>query len=301
MTGCRKLAPVSALALAALAASATNPLPQARAASDEASEAGRGTGPAAGPAAAGYVELQRQVNELRSELLDQRERTIDRRQQANGIVLVVLGIVIGVGGLWFSARLRAIAAQARIGEAVARGYVPASHGLLSGAGTSQAPPGEQVHPLGLLDGPGPEADSESVARASGNGRASSVAAPRPQALGNARPADGLGSLAGPALRAPDDERQRGEEAIADCTEAIRLDPRNPRLYLERAGVRSQLARHEEAISDYDRAIQLDPDLVEACLGRCHAKSELGRHEEAVEDYDHLARLDPDLAAAVVDG
>ena len=301
MTGCRKFAPVFALALAALAASVASPLPQARAASDEASEAGRGSGQGAIPADAGYVELQRQVNQLRSELLDQRERTIARQQQANGIVMAVLGIVIGAGGLWFYARFQAIAADARIGAAVARGYVPAPDGLLSGAGTSQAPPGERLQPLRLLDGPGPEADSESVARASGDGRASSVAAPRPQALGRADPSGGAGSPPGPALRGPDEERQRHEEAIADCTEAIRLDPRNPRLYLERAGALSQLARHEQAIADYDRAIRLDPDLVEAYLGRCNAKSELGRHEEAVEDYDHLARLDPDSAAAVADG
>ena len=99
----------------------------------------------------------------------------------------------------------------------------------------------------------------------------------------------------------DADRERHEDAIADCTEAIRLDPRNPRLYLERAGLRSELDRHEEAIRDFDRAIRLDPDLVAAYLGRCHAKSALGLHEEAVEDYDHLVRLDPDSAASVAVG
>ena len=78
-------------------------------------------------------------------------------------------------------------------------------------------------------------------------------------------------------------------------------PRNPRLFLERAGLRSQLDRHEQAIADYDRAIRLDPDLAAAYLGRCHAKSALGLHEQAVEDYDQLVRLDPDSAAAVAEG
>ena len=44
------------------------------------------------------VNLQRHVNELRSELLDERERRIDLREEAHGAVLVVLGIVIGIGG-----------------------------------------------------------------------------------------------------------------------------------------------------------------------------------------------------------
>ena len=36
-------------------------------------------------------------------------------------------------------------------------------------------------------------------------------------------------------------------------------PGNPRLYLERAGLRSELERHEEAVEDYDRLVLLDPD------------------------------------------
>ncbi len=85
---------------------------------------------------------------------------------------------------------------------------------------------------------------------------------------------------------------RLEETIADCTEAIRLDPDSPRLYLERAGARASLDRYEQAIADYDRVIRLDPDSAAAYLGRCHAKSELGMHEEAIEDFDRAVRLDP---------
>ena len=98
-----------------------------------------------------------------------------------------------------------------------------------------------------------------------------------------------------------DELHRHEEAIADCSEAIRLDPHNPELYLERAEARSAVGRFEEGLADYDRAIDLDPDHAAAYLGRGRAKSELGRHEEAVEDYDHAVQLDPDSAAAVAAG
>ena len=247
------------------------------------------------------VDLQRQVNDLRSELLDERERRIDGQLEANGAVLVVLAIVIGAGGLWFYARFRAIAADARSGAALARAYGPAPEGLLPGAATSLPPPGERPGPLRLLGTPGPEADPNTAAGANGHARASSFATPRPQASPRALAPDGHPGPAGPAVPASDDDVERLEEAIADCTEAIRLDPRNPRLYLERAGLRSELDRHEEAVEDYDRAIRLDPDLAPAYLGRCHAKSELGLHEEAVEDYDRLVLLDPDSAAALVEG
>ncbi len=247
------------------------------------------------------VDLQRQVNELRSDLLDERERRIERQLTANGAVLVVLAIVIGGGGIWLCTRLRAIAAEARIGAALARAYQPAPDGLLPGTATSLPPPGERPGPLRFLGPPGPEADPDTVAGANGHARASSFAAPRPQASPRALASDGLASPAGPAVLASDDDVERREEAIADCTEAIRLDPRNPRLYIERAGLRSELDRHEEAVGDYDRAIGLDPDLAAAYLGRCHAKSALGLHEQAIEDYDQLVRLDPDSAAAVAEG
>ncbi len=297
MTRSRRLAALSALAAAALAGVAADFLPHARAATEEAGGASR----EAVPADPGHVDLQRQVNDLRSDLLDERERRIERQLTANGAVLVVLAIVIGGGGLWFYARFRAIAADARIGAAIARAYVPDPEGLLPGAATSLPPPGERPGPLRLLGTPGPEADPDTAARANGHARASSFAAPRPQAPPRALASDGLPSPAGPAVPASDDDVERLEEAIADCTEAIRLDPRNPRLYLERAGLRSELDRHEEAVEDYDRAIRLDPDLAPAYLGRCHAKSELGLHEEAEEDYDRLVLLDPDSAAALVEG
>ncbi len=297
MTRCGQCATRTALAALALAASVPGMLPSAGAGPLAGEEATR----EAGPADAGHLELQRQLNELRSDLLDERERRIERRLTANGTVLVVLAIVIGGGGLWVCTRLRAIAAEARIGAAVARAYVPDPEGLLTGAATSLPPPGERPGPLRLLGTPGPEADPDTAAGANGHARASSFATPRPQASPRALASDGLPGPAGLAVPASDDDVERREEAIADCTEAIRLDPRNPRLYLERAGLRSELDRHEQAVADYDRAIGLDPDLAAAYLGRCHAKSELGLHEEAVEDYDRLVLLDPDSAAALVEG
>ena len=153
MTGSRKLATLCAMALAALASSVTDSLPRARAASEGAGEASRGTRPEAAVADPGHVELQRQVNELRSDLLDERERRIERQLEGNGAVLVVLAIVIGAGGLWFYTRFRAIAADARIGAALARAYVPDPEGLLPGAATSLPPPGERPGPLRLLGTP----------------------------------------------------------------------------------------------------------------------------------------------------
>ena len=210
--------------------------------------------------------------------------------------------MVGVGGLWFYARFRAIAGKASIGAAAARHYVLVPPGLLPGPGTPREQSGEALQPLPLLVSGGLEAEPVTTASANGNSRASPLAAPRLHAFRRTRSPEAGGIAAGRVgLGLDDADLHRLEETIADCTEAIRVDPESPRLYLERAGARSRLDRYEEAVADYDRAIRLDPDHAAAYLGRCHAKSELGKHEEAIDDYDHAVHLDPDSASASEDG
>ena len=58
-----------------------------------------------------------------------------------------------------------------------------------------------------------------------------------------------------------------EAAIADLTEAIRLDPKDAAAYYHRGRAWSLQPEHEDqAIADYDRAIQLDPQYVLAYMG-----------------------------------
>ena len=86
----------------------------------QASPASPGFGSNTGSANEAVLDLRRQVNDLRSDLLDEREPRIDRRQQASGTALAVLAALIGIGGLWACAKFRAIAREARIGGAAAR-------------------------------------------------------------------------------------------------------------------------------------------------------------------------------------
>ena len=74
----------------ALTASVPGILPSARAGPEAADEAIRGDSREDIPADAGYVELQQQLNELRSDLLDEREQRVGRQLEANGAVLVIL-------------------------------------------------------------------------------------------------------------------------------------------------------------------------------------------------------------------
>ena len=261
-----------------------------------------GSAHATAPDSAVAADLQRQVNELRSKLLDERERRLRLREEAYGAVLVVLGVVIGIGGLWAYAKFRSIAAQAGIGATSARRYVLAPRGILHDAGPPDQPPADGPGPLPLLASKGFESPPGTAAGSGDVASPSLAAASRNGSVrGGGGALNGMASPRGPAVCVPDAaDLQRREEVIADCTAAIRLDPRNPLLWLERGDARCGMERYEEAVADYDRAIRLDPDLVAAYLGRCRARSELGLHEEAIEDFDRVSCLDPDSAAAVVD-
>ena len=261
----------------------------ARADPAEAGAPSPGAGQAATTESAVEVDLQRQLNALRSDLLDERERRMELREGATGLALVVLGIVIGIGGLWFCARFQSIAAEARIGATAARRYELAPRGLLSGAEGAHPVPREEPGLLPPLPSPGRESVADTPAGRGEGTAASPAAAAR----------NGSARAAGAAFDAA--ELQRREEAIADCTAAIRLDCRDPRLFVERGDARCGAGRYEEALADYDRAIGLDPNLVAAYLGRCCANSELGRHEEAIEDFDRISCLDPDAAAELAQG
>ena len=205
-------------------------------------------------------------------------------------MLVVLCVLIGFGGLWASAKFQAIARDARIGAAAARARVfsppdlPRRPGAIGGASAAMLPP------VPWMDGP-------ALPAAGPPGSNGHLTAPEPGPVPSMpqRPEPARSAESG---RADDDDLQRCEDVAADCTEAIRLDPENPRLYFERGNARSGLGRFEQAVADYDRALALDPDNVAAHLGRCRANSELGRHEEAIEDYERLVSLDPDAAGEV---
>ena len=215
------------------------------------------------------VELQRQVNEIRSDLLDERERRIDRRQEANGAVLVVLGVLIGIGGLWTYAKFHAIAREARIGAAAARAHVAPPRDLLHQPGL----PGEEFRRLeglactALAFDPGTASSDVGAAGPAAepwacNGHRSQSAPKREfvPGFGPAMPRRTDLGTPGPESGEDDVELQRCEDVVADCTEAIRLSPDDPQLYLERGNSQFRLGRYEEAVADYDRVIRLDPGM-----------------------------------------
>jgi serine/threonine-protein kinase len=85
---------------------------------------------------------------------------------------------------------------------------------------------------------------------------------------------------------------RSQEALADYTAAIQLQPDRPEAYLERAKVYIGLGAEALALNDYNEAIRLRPD-AEACLARAGLHHEMGAYDQALADCDRALRLRPD--------
>jgi tetratricopeptide (TPR) repeat protein len=90
------------------------------------------------------------------------------------------------------------------------------------------------------------------------------------------------------------------KAHDDLTEAVRLDPKNPRAFHVRGNLRADLGDLDGAIADFSEAVRLDPAFAPAYDDRAHARYLKGEFSQAVADLDALIRLAPGSAAAYRD-
>ena len=91
------------------------------------------------------------------------------------------------------------------------------------------------------------------------------------------------------------DKRQFDQAIADFSEAIRLDPKNARAHYQRGNIHADLGEsHDLAIADYDIAIRLDPRFVFAYTARGLMHEAKGDIARAAADYRAALSLDPSL-------
>lgn len=81
-------------------------------------------------------------------------------------------------------------------------------------------------------------------------------------------------------------------AIADCDQAIRLDPGHEKAFVNRGGAYYNMKDYERAIADYTAALQLDPNDAIAFNDRGNVWRGAGDEDRAIADYDAAIRLRP---------
>ena len=93
-------------------------------------------------------------------------------------------------------------------------------------------------------------------------------------------------------------KHKVDNAIADYSEAIRLDPKFAVAYYERGNAWAIQMQYDKAIADYSEAIRIDPKFAVAYFDRGNAWAD-GEHEhdKAIADYCEAIRLDPKHARA----
>src|SRR4051812_48241305 len=79
------------------------------------------------------------------------------------------------------------------------------------------------------------------------------------------------------------EKDNPDAAIADFTSAIRLDPKNVRVYNHRGVAHGDKADFDRAIADYSAAIRLDPKYSIAYFNRAKEYRDYGQLERAIAD------------------
>ena len=88
-----------------------------------------------------------------------------------------------------------------------------------------------------------------------------------------------------------------DRAIADCTQTIRLDPNNTPAYYERGYAYNRKGDYDRAIADFTQAIRLYSNYANAYNNRGLAYSRKGDYDRAIADYTQAIRLDPNFATA----
>lgn len=92
---------------------------------------------------------------------------------------------------------------------------------------------------------------------------------------------------------------RLDEALADYSAVIDVDPNYAEYYLDRGNVLRRLGRDEEALADYERAIQLSPPFPEVYYNRADVLLAAGDIEAGMAGLDYVIEIDPTFVDAYV--
>jgi tetratricopeptide (TPR) repeat protein len=83
-----------------------------------------------------------------------------------------------------------------------------------------------------------------------------------------------------------------DKAVAECTEAIRLDPKNDLPYLNRGSAYSLKGEHDKAVADFDQAIRLNPTNGAPYSNRAAAYAAKGYYGEAIKGFEQAIKIEP---------
>lgn len=99
----------------------------------------------------------------------------------------------------------------------------------------------------------------------------------------------------------DEEREKGNEyfkeqkypeAVKHYTEALKRNPKDPRVYSNRAACYTKLGALPEGLKDAEKCIELDPSFVKGYTRKGAIQFFMKEHDKALETYQEGLKLDP---------
>ena len=92
--------------------------------------------------------------------------------------------------------------------------------------------------------------------------------------------------------------QKYAEAIADFTEALKLNPRDARIYEQRAAAEVKSKAYDQALADYSEAIKLNPNEIRNYLYRGYIYEIKRDIAKSMADTDRVLKAQPNNAEAL---
>jgi tetratricopeptide (TPR) repeat protein len=93
------------------------------------------------------------------------------------------------------------------------------------------------------------------------------------------------------------DKEDYDRAIADLNQALRLDPSFVRAYNELGFAYAHKGEYDRAMANYNQAIKLNPNYVVAYSNRGCMYIDKGDYDRAIADFNQAIRLDPNYAMA----
>jgi tetratricopeptide (TPR) repeat protein len=93
------------------------------------------------------------------------------------------------------------------------------------------------------------------------------------------------------------KQKRYDQAIADYSAVIRIDPNDAAAYSNRGLAYNEKGLYDQAIADHTVALRINPNLAMAYNNRGNSYASKGMYDQAIADYTAALRHDPNLAMA----
>ena len=235
------------------------------------------------------IENQRQINDLRSEYLDDRANSLNQWLVIIGLVLaffaVAIPVVTGIAAYVAYTQFQRIESEAQEHLNEAKGYASEAAQYLEDIKAQKE----------IAEGVVSELTSGDITKLV-QSRTSEVS-PEVESLLRTIQRDPGSSIIDKAIVEAFRLQQEGKvddaienwSSIANISEGIDNDIAAA-AFFARGTIKSTLGRHEEAISDLNEAIRLRPNYTEAYFTRGIVKENLRKAEEAKTDYQMALKL-----------